>query len=74
MVVLEDVVLELGQIGLWIQAVGLVVVIWIIVQGITMYYNRKRRLLLMNIDKRLKGLEIKIDKLKKDLYSKSLLN
>jgi len=63
MAVLEDVVLELGQIGLWIQAVGLIVVLWIIIQAITMYFNRKRRLLLVQIDKRLKTVESKIDKL-----------
>ena len=63
MVVLEDVAIELGQIGLWIQAVGLVVVLWITFEAITMYYNRKRRLLLMNINNRLKSVESKINKL-----------
>jgi uncharacterized membrane protein YGL010W len=45
---IDDLVLQLGQIGLWIQAVGLVVVIWIIVQVITLYFNRKRRMLLLD--------------------------
>ena len=66
MVVLEDVVLELGQIGLWIQAVGLIVVLWIIIQSITLYYNRKRRLLLTEIDKRLRRVESKLDKIIKN--------
>ena len=65
MVVIEDVVVQLGQIGLWVQAVGLVVILWIIVEAITLYYNRKRRLLLMNIDERLKRVEKKIDLIKK---------
>ena len=66
MVVIEDVVLQLGQIGLWVQAVGLVVILWVIVEAITLYYNRKRRLLLMNIDERLKRVEKKIDLIKRE--------
>ena len=61
MVVIEDVVVQLGQVGLWVQAVGLVVVIWIIAQAVTMYFNRKRRLLLIDIDERLKRVENKLD-------------
>lgn len=65
MVLLEDVVVELGQIGLWIQAVGLVVILWIIVEIITLYYNRKRRLLLEEINIRLKNVEKKINSIEK---------
>ena len=65
MVVIEDLVLQVGQIGLWVQAVGLVVVLWIIVETITLYYNRKRRLLLIDINERLKRIERKLDLLKK---------
>jgi len=63
MVVIEDIVLQLGQVGLWVQAVGLLVVIWIIIQGITLYFNRKRRLLLTEINDRLKRVEKKISKI-----------
>lgn len=65
MAVIEDVVLQLGRIGLWIQAVGLVVVIWIIVQAITLYFNRKRRFLLRDIDERLKRIENRINQIVK---------
>ena len=61
MVVIEDVLLKLGSIGLWIQAVGLIAVIWLIVQIVTLYYNRKRRLLLEEINQRLKRVERKIN-------------
>ena len=61
MVVIEDVLLKLGSIGLWIQAVGLIAVIWLIVQIVTLYYNRKRRLLLEEINQRLKKVERKIN-------------
>ncbi len=62
MVDIENIVLKLGQIGLWIQAVGFVVVLWIIIEAITLFYNRKKRLLLIDIDERLKRIESKINK------------
>lgn len=60
MAVIEDVILQLGRIGLWVQAVGLIVILWIIFQAITMYYNRKRRMLLEEINERLKKVEKKL--------------
>ena len=63
MVVIEDIAVELGRLGLWIQAVGLIVVIWIIIQTVTLYFNRKRRKLLENINRRLMSVEKKIDSL-----------
>lgn len=62
---ISGVVLELGKVGNWIQAVGLVVILWIIFQAVTMFFNRKRRKLLERIDERLERLEKKIDKLGK---------
>lgn len=64
MAVIDDLVIELGQVGLWIQAVGLVVILWIIFQAITMYYNRKRRIILTEINERLKRIETKLKKIK----------
>jgi hypothetical protein len=46
--------------GLWIQAVGLVVVLWVIIEIVTLYYNWKRRMLLVDIDERLKRIEKKL--------------
>lgn len=65
MATLEEIVLSLGQVGLWIQAVGLLIVLWIVVQSITMYFNRKRRLLLEEINQRLKRVESKLNKISK---------
>ena len=62
MAVIDDVIMELGKIGLWIQAVGLIVILLIIFQAITMYYNRKRRMLLRDINSRLERIEMKLDK------------
>lgn len=67
MVVLEDIVIQLGQIGLWVQAVGLIVILWIIIQAITLYFNRKRRKKLQEISDRLDRLEKKIDKIDRKL-------
>ena len=58
-----EVLIELGRLGLWIQAVGLVVILWIVFQAITMYFNRKRRFLLRDINERLKRVERKVDRL-----------
>ncbi len=66
MAVIEDVLIELGSIGLWIQAVGLIAILWIILEGITLYYNRKRRLLLEEINERLKRVEAKLKLSKKN--------
>lgn len=63
MVVIEDVALELGRIGLWIQAVGLIVVLWIIIQVITLYFNRRRRKMIEEIREDVKKIGKKIDKL-----------
>ena len=61
-----DIITELGRIGLWIQAVGLVVILWIIIEAITIFFNRKRRLLLESIEKRLLRVEHKIDQIAKN--------
>ncbi|MCH7567934.1 MAG: hypothetical protein IIA87_00800 [Nanoarchaeota archaeon] len=62
-----EVVIELGRIGKWIQAVGLLVILWIIVQAITMFFNRKRRKSLYSIKADLKRIEKKIDRLDKKI-------
>ncbi|MDP4039245.1 MAG: hypothetical protein Q8P57_01540 [Candidatus Pacearchaeota archaeon] len=61
-----DLILEVGSIGNWIQAVGLVVIIWIIVQGIVLFYNRRKWKLLKRFEKDLRRIEKKIDGLDKN--------
>ena len=63
MVGVDDLILEIGRLGLWIETVGIVVVLWIVIQSITLFYNWKRRKLLENIDLRVRRIESKIDKL-----------
>tara|TARA_Y100000310_G_scaffold222333_1_gene224057 strand:+ start:118 stop:318 length:201 start_codon:yes stop_codon:yes gene_type:complete len=59
---LEDIVIEVGRLGNWIQAVGLVVILWVVVQAVTMFFNRRRRMLLRDIDERLERVEKKLDR------------
>lgn len=52
----SDLVLQIGQIGLWLKTVGVLFVIWVIFDIVNLIINRKRI-------KRLKRIEEKIDKL-----------
>jgi cell division protein FtsX len=61
----SDVFLELGKIGNWIQAVGIIVILWIIFQIIILINNRIRRKKLYSIEERLESIEKKIDKISK---------
>ncbi|PIN90500.1 hypothetical protein COU60_01625 [Candidatus Pacearchaeota archaeon CG10_big_fil_rev_8_21_14_0_10_34_76] len=60
-----ELIFELGNLGKWIQAVGLVVIIWIIFQAVTLYFNRKRRKLMEKLDRDLERVEKKLDKILK---------
>ena len=65
-----EIVLELGRIGKWVQAVGLVVIIWIIIQAITLFFNRKRRKMIEEIREDVKGISRKISRLEKKIVKK----
>jgi len=67
---ITSLVVEIGTIGKWIQAVGLLVIIWIVVQGITLYFNRRRRLIIYQTNETIKKLEKKIDKFMKKYSSR----
>ena len=58
---LVDVALELGRIGIWIQAIGLVVILWMIFEIIFLINNRIKRKKLYAIEDRLERIEKKID-------------
>jgi len=60
-----EVVEALGSIGKWLQAIGLVVIIWIAVQLINWIYNRRRLKRLDKLIDRLDKIEKKINKLMK---------
>jgi purine-cytosine permease-like protein len=61
-----DIILELGNLGRWVQAVGLLVILWIVVQIINLFFNRRRRLAIYEIRDDLKRVERKLDRLSKE--------
>jgi len=58
-------VLELGKIGLWVQTVGLIVVVWIVIQIINYVYNRRRMRAIEEFRKDIARIEKKINALSK---------
>jgi hypothetical protein len=65
MVDIVDVLAELGKVGLWLQAVGVIVILWIIFQIIAWKYNRKRMKEVYSMKEDVKRIESKIDRLLK---------
>jgi len=64
--IIGTLITEIGQIGLWIKAVGLIFVLWVIFQIIALIVNRKKRKALYKISSDLERIESKIDKLLKN--------
>lgn len=64
-----DLLIELGRIGNWIQAIGLIIILWIVFQIALMINNRIRRKQLYKIEERLESIEKKIDKILKKANS-----
>ena len=62
---IANLIKDIGQIGLWIQGVGLIIILWIIFETIILINNRIRRKQLYVIDSRLKRIEYKINELMK---------
>ena len=62
----SELVLELGKIGKWVQAVGLFVIVWIVIQLINLIVNRKRLVSLKRVESNLERMEKKINKLSKN--------
>ena len=53
----------LGKVGLWLQAIGIIVVLWIIFQSIALYFNRKRMKEIYAIKNDMKRIEDKINRI-----------
>ncbi len=58
-----DVITALGQVGLWLQTIGAIVILWIIFQIIAWKYNRKRMKEVYAIKDDMKRIEKKIDRI-----------
>ena len=57
----SSLVSEVGKIGLWLQALGLVVILWVIFHIIALVMNRKRMREVYRIKEDMKRIESKID-------------
>lgn len=58
-----NVLTEVGKIGNWLQAIGAVIVIWIVFQVVNFLINRKNHNTIKDLKKDVERLEKKIDKL-----------
>ena len=56
---------ELGQIALWLQTLGVIIVLWLVFQIINFIINRKRIKLIEKMEKRVDRIEKKIDEILK---------
>ena len=56
---------EIGKLATWIQALGIVVIFWVIFNIILIILNLKKKKLLKNIQSDIKRLEKKFDRLSK---------
>jgi len=63
MVLIDEVVSEVGQIGLWLQALGIVILLVIIFDIISFIENRKKLKELIGIKKNVDRIERKINRL-----------
>lgn len=52
---------ELGSIALWLQAIGILVIAWIVFEIIALYFHRKRMREVYKIKEDMKRIERKID-------------
>jgi len=60
-----EIINSIGAIGLWLKAIGIVVIAWIIIQIVNLFLNRKKIMKLNSIQSDLERIEKKIDKIKK---------
>ena len=68
--VLTDVVLEVGKIGLWLQTIGALVIVWLIFQIVNYILGKNKKKVLEDISKRLDKMDRKLNKLIKEDKSK----
>ena len=61
--VIGELIKQVGSIGLWLQALGVVVLIYIIFGIVQIVLNRKKKNLLIQMNNKLDSLEKKVDSL-----------
>lgn len=63
--ILLDILSQIGSIGLWLKTVEIVIIIWILFQGVQFYFNMRRLREISKIKKDMKRMEDKLDKILK---------
>lgn len=61
----SEIIAVLGSLALWLQAVGVIVVAWIIFEVIALHINRKRMREVYKIKEDMRRIERKIDRVLK---------
>ena len=59
----KDALVTLGQIGLWLKAIGIIVIVWLIFHIVSVIFNTKRIREIKTIKEDMKRIEEKIDKI-----------
>jgi len=60
---IDEILTQVGEIGLWLQALGIVIILMIIFNVISFIFNRKKLKELNTINKNVQRLERKIDQI-----------
>ena len=67
---LQSMVVEVGQLGTWLQTIGIVIILWIFFQIISLVLSIKKKKVIDAIKEDLIRIEKKIDKLGKVINKK----
>jgi biopolymer transport protein ExbB/TolQ len=73
---LPSIVITLGKFGKWLQAIGIIVILWIVFQVIAFITRRKQRKSIEIVKRNVKRLEEKVDNLvemNKKYYKKCVM-
>ena len=62
---IPDLVVEVGKLAIWFQALGIIILFWLVFNIISLIINFKRKKLLTSISEDLKRIEKKVNKLSK---------
>jgi len=68
--ILSEAISGIGRIALVMQALGIIVIFWVIFQVVNLLLNRNRGKLLSNVNKKLGDLEKKIDRIDRKISKK----
>ena len=61
----SEVAITVGSIGKWLQAIGIIIILWLIIQIINWFYNRKKTKNLYALNERMERIEKKLDRVLK---------